>query len=490
MSKLAEFFHVQEEGSSVSTEIIAGLSTFFAMSYIIFVNPAILSETGMPYQGVFLATLISSALATLFIGLFANVPYALAPGMGLNAFFTYTVCFSLGFTWQEALAMVFICGLFNIIITVTRFRQLIIAAIPVSLQHAISTGIGMFVAYIGIKNAGFITFTSDPGSIASINGQAFDASQSFYEGGINTIISTGGAVPGITSFTDHTSLLALAGLILTIILMLRGVKGAILIGIISVSVINVIINPDVLSTLNFDQSGLGASFADLGTTFGAAFGQEGMLSLFSDPARLPLVIMTIFAFSLSDVFDTIGTFIGTGRSSGIFSEADIQNMSKAGMMNTKLDKALFGDVVGTSLGAIFGTSNTTVFAESTVGIGNGGRTGLTSTVVAICFAACIFLSPFISLVPGAATAPALIIVGIMMMSSVQEIDWSNFTEAVPAFFASVFMAYAYSISYGIAAGFIFYCIVKTVNGESKEVHPIIWGASALFLINFVVMAIL
>lgn len=490
MDKLATFFKVKEEGSSVSTEIIAGLSTFFAMSYIIFVNPTILSETGMPYQGVFLATLLSSGIATLFIGLFANVPYALAPGMGLNAFFTYTVCFSLGFTWQEALAMVFICGLFNIVITITRFRQLIIAAIPVSLQHAISTGIGMFVAYIGIKNAGFITFSSDPGTIASINGQAFDPAQSVYEDGISSIMSTGSAVPAITNFTDQTSLLSLLGLVITVILMLRHVKGAILIGILTISVINLIINPDLLQTLNFDQSGLGASFAELGTTFGAAFGSEGFGSLFSDVTRLPLVIMTIFAFSLSDVFDTIGTFIGTGRSSGIFSEDDIKNMNQGGMMNTKLDRALFGDVVGTSLGAIFGTSNTTVFAESTVGIGNGGRTGLTSMVVAIAFFLCIFLSPFVGLVPSAATAPALIIVGIMMMSSVQEIDWSDLVEAIPAFFASVFMAYAYSISYGIAAGFIFYCIVKTVEGKPKEVHPIIWGASALFLLNFIVMAII
>ena len=205
MHKIANFFHIKEEGSSIPTEIMAGLSTFFAMSYIIFVNPAILSETGMPYQGVFLATLISAGISTLFIGLFANVPYALAPGMGLNAFFTYTVCFSLGFSWQEALAMVFICGLFNIVITITRFRQLIIAAIPESLQHAIATGIGLFVAYLGVKNAEFITFTSDSGSILSINNQAYDMAKSVYDGGIATIESSGGIVPNISTFTDQTS---------------------------------------------------------------------------------------------------------------------------------------------------------------------------------------------------------------------------------------------------------------------------------------------
>ena len=229
MKKIEEFFQLKENGSNFSTELIAGLSTFFAMSYIIFVNPAILSQTGMPYQGVFLATIISSALATLFIGLFANVPYALAPGMGLNAFFTYTVVFSLGFTWQEALAMVFICGLFNIFITVTKFRQLIIKAIPDSLQHAIGAGVGLFVAYIGVKNAGFINFTTEAANITAVNGQPFDATQSVFEGGLATINSTGSTLPEISTFTDLTSLLALFGLILTIILLLKNVKGAILI---------------------------------------------------------------------------------------------------------------------------------------------------------------------------------------------------------------------------------------------------------------------
>lgn len=490
MKKLEEFFQLKENGSNFSTELIAGLSTFFAMSYIIFVNPAILSQTGMPYQGVFLATIISSALATLFIGLFANVPYALAPGMGLNAFFTYTVVFSLGFTWQEALAMVFICGLFNIFITVTKFRQLIIKAIPESLQHAIGAGVGLFVAYIGVKNAGFINFTTEAANITAVNGQPFDATQSVFEGGLATINSTGSTLPAISTFTDQTSLLALFGLILTIILLLKNVKGAILIGIVAVSAIYVILNPAALATVNFDQSGLGAAFQDLGVTFGAAFGQEGLFSLFSDPSRYPLVIMTIFAFSLSDVFDTIGTFIGTGRASGIFTKEDIDNMDQSSVMNTKLDKALFGDVVGTSLGAVFGTSNTTVYAESTVGISLGGRTGLTSVFVAIAFFLCAFISPFVGLVPSAATAPALIIVGIMMMSAIREIDWTSLEVAIPAFFASVFMAYAYSISYGIAAGFITYCIVKVALGKTKEIHPILWASSFLFLANFIILAMI
>lgn len=488
MNALARFFKLEENHTKVSTEIIAGLSTFFAMSYIIFVNPAILSQTGMPYQGVFLATLFSAGIATLFIGLYANVPYALAPGMGLNAFFTYTVVFGLGFTWQEALAMVFICGIVNVLITVTSIRRTIMRAIPEDLQHAISAGIGAFIAYIGLKSANLINFTVEPANITSINGQAFDAAQTTFEGGITAIETNGGPVPAITSFTDATALLALIGIVITVILMVKDIKGAILIGIIAITALSLIIDPSALSAVNFAESGIGESFRQLGITFGAAFGAEGFGSLFSDLSRLPLVIVTIFAFSLSDVFDTIGTFIGTGRATGIFSKEDIDNIDKSS--NTKLDKALFGDVVGTSLGAVFGTSNTTTFAESGVGIGAGGRSGMTSLITATCFFLCIFIAPFVGLVPASATAPALIIVGVMMMGEFREIDWSNLAIAVPAFFASIFMGYSYSISNGIAAGFIFYCITMTVTGKAKQVHPILWAVSALFIMNYIIMAFL
>ncbi|MDO4671253.1 MAG: NCS2 family permease [Aerococcus sp.] len=467
---------------------MAGLSTFFAMSYIIFVNPSVLSQTGMPYQGVFLATLFSAGLATLFIGLYANVPYALAPGMGLNAFFTYTVCLGLQFSWQEALAMVFICGIINVLITITSVRRTIIQAIPKDLQHAISAGIGVFIAYIGLKSANFIQFSIEPSHITSVNNQAFNATQELYQGGLQAITTNGGPVPAIASFTDPTAILALIGLIITVILVVRQVRGAILIGILATTALHLIINPGLLSGINFQENGLGESFSQLGVTFGAAFGANGFGSLFSDLARLPLVIVTIFAFSLSDIFDTIGTFIGTGRATGIFTQEDIDNISHAS--NTKLDKALFGDVVGTSLGAIFGTSNTTTFAESGVGITAGGRTGMTSLVTAICFFLCIFIAPFVSLVPAAATAPALIIVGVMMMSEFTEIDWNNLVIAIPGFFASIFMGYSYSISNGIAAGFIFYCLTMTVTGKAKHVHPILWAVSALFIVNYIIMAFL
>ncbi|OFK13256.1 guanine permease [Aerococcus sp. HMSC072A12] len=487
-NKLAAFFQLDANQTTLSTEIMAGISTFFAMSYIIFVNPAILSQTGMPYQGVFLATLFASGIATLFIGLYANVPYALAPGMGLNAFFTFTVVMGLGFTWQEALAMVFICGLVNIAITVTNIRRVIISAIPESIQHAISGGIGVFIAYIGVKSANLIHFQADAAAITQINGAPYDASQQVYEGGVQAFASNGSTLPQIASFTEPSTLLALFGLVLTVILMAKNIQGAILIGIVATTALQLMINPSLIQSIDFAQAGLANSFKELGITFGAAFGSEGLLSLFSDPSRLPLVLVTIFAFSLSDIFDTIGTFIGTGRATGIFSKEDIDNLDTRS--NTKLDKALFGDVVGTSMGAIFGTSNTTVFAESSVGIAAGGRTGLTSLATGICFFLCIFIAPFIGLVPASATAPALILVGVLMMSSFREVEWGDFSIAVPAFFASIFMAYSYSISNGIAAGFIFYCLTMTVTKRAKEVHPVISGASILFILNYIIMAYL
>ncbi len=484
---MERFFKLKENGTTVSTEIMAGFTTFFTMVYIIFVNPNILSATGMPWGAVFLATIIAAAIGTLIMGLFANVPYAQAPGMGLNAFFTYTVCFGLDFTWQQALAMVFLCGIINIIITVTKVRKSIIKAIPLSIQHAIGGGIGIFIAYIGIKqNAGFIQFLSDNTNLVSVNGQPFAADATYT--GIFSAVTNGGIVPELVKFNNPAALLALIGLVLTVVLLVLKVRGAILIGIVATTVIGIPMGVVDLSSATISFASFGESFSQLGTTFGAAFGSEGLLSLFADPARIPLVLITIFAFSLSDTFDTIGTFIGTGRRSGIFSEEDQNALENSTGFKSKMDKALFADAIATSVGAVVGTSNTTTYVESAAGIGAGGRTGLTSVVTAVLFLLCSFLAPVAGLVPAAATAPALIVVGVMMLSSFKEIKWDDFEEAVPAFFAGVFMALCYSISYGIAAGFIFYCIVKLCKGKIKEVHPILWVSALLFLINFVVMA--
>lgn len=449
-----KFFKLKENGTTVSREIVAGLTTFFAMAYIIAVNPNILSGAGMEWGAVFLATIIASIIGTLIMGLVANVPYAQAPGMGLNAFFVYTVCFGLGFTWQQTLSMVFICGIINIIITVTKLRKYIIKAIPNSLQNAIGGGIGIFVAYIGLLNVEIINFD--------------------------------GGVPALSTLNVPAFWLFLIGLALTIILQLLKVKGAILIGIVVTTLIGIPMGvTTTTNTISFSDS-----VNALPSTFGVIFTDQGLGSLFADTSRIPQVLVTIFAFSVTDTFDTIGTFIGTGRRSGIFSAEDEKTMETSAGFKSKMDKALFADATATSIGAIFGTSNTTTYVESAAGIGAGGRTGLTSVVVAICFAISAFLATFVSAIPFAATAPALVVVGIMMASSFKEIDWSDFTEAVPAFFAGVFMALCYSISYGIAAGFIFYCIAKICKKEIKEIHPILWVSTALFILNFVLLAVI
>lgn len=464
---MEKFFHLKENGTNVSTEITAGLTTFFAMSYIIVVNPMILSQTGMPKGGVFLATIIAAIIGTLVMGLFANVPYAQAAGMGLNAFFTYTVCFGLHFTWQEAMCMVFLCGLINIIITVTKIRKMIIRAIPTSLQHAIGGGIGLFVAYVGMMSVGLITFTSkDPAAAAKSKPTA--------------------AIPGLAVMNNPVLWLFLIGLLFAIVLTVLKVRASLLITIIATSLIGI---PLGLTSLNNAVSVTDA-FAQLPTTFGAIFSDKGFASLFADPARLPLVLVTIFAFSMSDTFDTLGTFIGTGRRTGIFSETDEKALENGSGFSSKMDRALFADSIATSVGAICGTSNTTTYVESAAGIGAGGRTGLTSVVVSICFALSIVLAPFASAVPAAATAGVLVVVGCMMASSLKEIAWDDISEAIPAFFAAVFMAFSYSISYGIAAGFIMYCLVMTCKKRAKEVHPMLWIVSLLFLLDFVANAVL
>lgn len=475
---MEKFFKLKENKTNISTEFMAGVTTFFAMAYIIFVNPSMLSLAGtpdnpMPAGAIFLATIIASAVGTLIMGLFANVPYAQAPGMGLNAFFTFTVCGALGFTWQQALAMVFICGVINVTITITKIRKLIIKAIPESIQNAIGGGIGIFIAYIGVKNAGLINFTSDPGTYTA------------FESG--TIVANSSAVPALVNFNNAGVLLSVIGIIIMTVLLILNVKGAIIIGIIATTIIGIPMGVVDLSTMGAN-TGVMESFQQLGQTFGVAFGSKGLLSLFADTSKIPLVLMTIFAFSLSDTFDTIGTFIGTGRRSGIFSAEDQKALEDGSGFKSKMDKALFADSIATSIGAVLGTSNTTTYVESAAGIGAGGRTGLTSVVTAGLFILSMFLAPIIGIVPTQATAPALIVVGIMMLSSFKEIEWDNLEEAIPAFFAAIFMAFCYSISYGIAAGFIFYCIVKICKGKAKEIHPILWISTGLFIINFIILA--
>ena len=470
------YFKLQEFNTNVRTEVIAGLVTFVTMAYIIIVNQSILGLTGIPTGAVILATCIAAAIGTFLMAL-ANVPYAQAPGMGLNAFFTFTVCFGLGFPWQQALAMVFICGIVNLIVTVTRIRKHIIASIPRPMQSAIGAGIGIFIAYIGFKNAQLLSFTSDPGTYLAL-GDGDPAT--------TTIIAGSGTVPGLVAINTPLLIMAIVSIILMVILIVKKVPGAILISIIISTIIGAIVGLTSFSAGDY-ASHLTEAFSQLGAVFGQSI--ISIPVLFADPTRIVLVIATIFVFSMTDLFDTIGTFIGTGRSTGIFKEEEIDNIINTKGFETRLDKALVADSAATAVGALFGTSNVTTYIESAAGISAGGRTGFTSVITAICFLLSMVFAPFVLAVPGWATAPALIVVGVLMAAPLKDINWRDLTEAIPAFFAATTMAFFYSITTGIAFGFIFFIITKIATGRSKEIHPVLAIVTALFVLNFIIMAV-
>lgn len=460
---MENFFKLRENNTDVKTELFAGLTTFLTMAYIMFVNPSILELSGMDRNAVFIATILAAVIGTLVMGLVANVPFAQAPGMGLNAFFTFTIVFRMGFTWQQALAMVFICGLINILITVTKLRKAIINAIPVSLQYAISGGIGLFIAYIGLINSGFLTFlVEEPNKLAD----------GLYRS----------TVPAVTDFANKGALMALFGLIVTIILLLRNVKGAILIGIIATTIASLVTgHVNVSGGLINPDANLGA----LSNTFM----KMDLAGLFADPSKFLLIFSTIFAFSLTDTFDTIGTFLGTGRKAGIFDDQDSEKFEKnQGGFNSKLEKALFADATATSIGAILGTSNTTTYVESAAGISVGGKTGLTAVTTAALFLASLLLLPLVGVVPAVATSPALIVVGVLMAEGLKNIDWEDLEVAIPAFFTLAMMPLGYSITTGVSWGFIFYVITKIVKGKAKDVHPIMYIVTSLFIISMFLTA--
>lgn len=463
---MKDFFALEEKKTSVRTEIVAGLTTFFTMAYIIFVNPSMLSATGMSFEGVFVATCLSAAVGTLIMALFANVPYAVAPGMGLNALFAYTVCLAGGFSWKQALSMVFICGLINIIITVTKLRKAIVKSIPESLQNAIGGAIGLFIAYLGLNNAGLISFTLTATETGSL-------------------VLNAGVTPGMMAFSNPSLVLAVIGLLIIVILMVMKVKGAILIGIVATTVIGIPMGVTQMPQSIMSDSGTWQGFKDVAFAF---FGGDGFISLFSDPAKIPFVIVTIFSMCLSDTFDSIGTFIGTGRKSGIFDAEDEKALEGSGF-KSRLDKALVADSFATSIGALLGTSNATTYVESSAGIAAGGRTGLTSLTTAIMFLICLPFAGLIGMVPSAATSPALIVVGVLMVEPFAKINWSDLNDAVPAFFTVAVMSFTYGITNGIAAGFIMYCITKICTKKAREIHPIIAAASILFVIDFILKAI-
>ncbi len=456
-----KLFKLKEHGTNARTEILAGATTFVTMAYIMFINPLILSNTGMDQKAVFVATILAAAIATFIMAFVANVPFAQAPGMGLNAFFTYTVCLGMGIPWEQALGIVFICGIINIIITVTKVRRMIIYSIPQSLQYAISGGIGLFIAYIGFMEGRLLDFTT--------------------QGEPNAIGNFGKVIPAMVNFSDTSSLLTLIGVVIIVVLMLLKVKGAILIGVFAATIIGIPMGVTQIPEIT------AASF--IPPSISPTFFKLDILGLFADPSQILKILTVILAFSLSDTFDTIGTFLGTGRKTGIFDKKDEEALQMGSGFTSKLDRALFADATATSIGALLGTSNTTTYIESASGIAAGGKTGLTSATVGVLFLASLFLSPFALMVPAAATAPALIIVGILMMDALAKIKWDEFEVSVAAFFTVVIMPFSYNIATGVAAGFIFFCLTKICKGKAKEVHPIMYIVTALFLLKFVVDAL-
>ena len=366
--------------------------------------------------------------------------------------------------------MVFLCGLIAIVVTVTGARKLLIRSIPSSLQHAIGGGIGIFIAYIGLKSANLLSFNAS--NVDELTGNVAGAD----------------VVPSLSVFSSWPIVFAVISLVIMVVLVVKKVPGAILIGIAASTVLGLCTGITKFPAGGNLFAGLSTSFQEFSGVFGKAL-TVGLPSLFKDPAKLPLVLLTIFAFSLTDIFDTIGTFIGTGRHSGIFSEEELKNLGSSKGLKSRLERGLCADMIATTVGAVIGTSNVTTYVESAAGIGAGGRTGLTSLTTAGLFLLSAIFAPFVGLVPSQATAPALIIVGVMMLSSFSKIKWKDLEEALPAFFAGIFMALCYSISYGIAAAFLFYCLVKVLKGKAKQVPVVLWIVSGLFLLNFVLLAL-
>ena len=450
---LEKVFKLKENDTTVFKEFIAGLTTFMAMSYAIFIIPSILSQTGMDYQAVYGATILASVLGTLTLGIVANVPYAQSAGIGLASLVTYTICGNLGYTWQQAIAMIFICSIINLLITFTSVRKKIIKAIPEYLQEAITVGIGLFIAYIGLSNAGIISF----GASSVADGIAQDV------------------VPQLSVFSNNSVILALIGLIITIVLVVKQVKGAYLISIIATTLIGIPMG--VTPIPDFSNYTIIPNIS-------STFMQMDISGLFSIKSTILVVLMTIFTLCISDLFDTIGVFIGTGKKAGIFKYGADGNMPK------KLEKAVLADCFGTLFASILGTSNVTTYIESSSGIEAGGRTGLTSVFTAICLLLTLVFAPIIKCVPMAAVAPILIMVGASMLEDIGKIDFKDIAIAIPAFFVIVMMPLGYSISTGIQFGFIAYVITNIVSGKGKDISPIMYVFTFLFILQYIFNVIL
>lgn len=427
---LEKLFKLSENGTSVKTEIVAGVTTFLTMAYIIFVNPAILADAGMDRGAVFVATCLAAAIGCFIMGIVANYPIAQAPGMGLNAFFTYSVVLGMGHTWQVALAAVFVSGLLFVLLSIFKIREWIINSIPVSLRTGISAGIGLFLAFIALKNAGIVVDNSA------------------------TLVSLG-------SITSLPAVLASLGFFFTIALVHRGVKGAVMIAILSVTALGIAFGDVQWGGLMSAPPSIAPTFMQL--DFSGLF-EIGMISV-------------VFAFLFVDLFDTAGTLVGVSQKAGLTDEKG--NIPR-------LNKALLADSTATSVGALLGTSNTTSYIESVAGVAAGGRTGLTAVTVGVLFLLALFFSPLAGMIPAYATTGALFYVAILMLSGLVSVDWRDLTEAAPVAVTCLLMPLTGSIADGISLGFIAYAAIKLMSGKGRDVSTSVWVMSLIFVLKFVI----
>lgn len=456
MKVIEKLFHLKEHRTDVKTEVIAGITTFMTMAYILAVNPNILAQAGMDRSAVFTATAISGFLATLIMAFMANYPFVLAPGMGLNAYFTYTVVQNMGYTWQEALAAVLVEGILFIVMSLTNVREAIFNAIPMNLKHAVTVGIGLYIAFIGLQNADVVV---DSSTLVTV----FSFKNSIENGTFNS--------QGITV------VLALVGILVTAVLMVKQVKGGILWGILGTWVLGMICQLTGLY-VPAPEAGFYSLFPDFSAGLAIPSLEPIAFKMdFSNFLSIDFVVV-VFAFLFVDLFDTLGTLMG------VAAKADL--LDKDGKL-PKIKGALMADAIGTTAGAMMGTSTVTTFVESASGVAEGGRTGLTSLVSAILFAVSLVLSPIFLAIPGFATAPALVMVGFLMMTSVMKIDFSDYTECIPAFIAIMAMPFMYSISEGIGMGFISYVVINAVTGKFKKISPLMYVLAVLFVLKYIMI---
>lgn len=449
---LQKWFKLKENNTSVRTEVVAGVTTFMTMAYILAVNPSILSTSGMDSNAILMATALASFIGTLAMALLANYPFALAPGLGLNAYFAYTVCGAMGYSWQIALLAVFVEGLIFIVLSVTNVREAIFNAIPMQLKRGVSVGIGLFIAFIGFQNAGIVV-NSDATLVTVI-----DFTADFHTAGIS-------------------ALLAIIGTFLIVILHIKGVKGSILIGIFATWILGIICQLTGLYTVTPEAgyysllpSWSSFSLSSISLTFGQCFRAD------FGAVRITDFIVIILAFLFVDIFDTLGTLIGCAN------KADM--LDKEGKL-PRIKQALLADAIATSAGAVLGTSTTTTFVESSAGVAEGGRTGLASVVTGFLFLLAIFFAPIFTSIPGFATAPALLFVGFLMITAIAQIDFDNLTEAIPAYLCLLAMPLLYSISEGIAVGVISYVVINAVCGRAKKITPLMYILAVLFVCKYI-----